>query len=639
MKKKRSLLISAAALLLTAAVLFGALPLFAAASGPVMTYALFEEKLAAFKENVYPNGSTYVDNIREFRGIQCFGFANEISKYIFGTFATYSGAGKYLYSNNWEINRGSAALNNLHVGDVIRYRSSSSSDHSVFVTGMDDEYVYISDANNDHRNTVRHNAKITWTKLYDRIDRALESDSSYIGYVAHYKYWNDSPSDPTPSVTVSYNANGAATENEITGQRYRVTAPEGLKIRAGAGTDKQHLTSMKYDETFIVPAGAQTAEADGYVWSQVVFGSYEGWSVISESDWCEPTGPVYGGTYYADANGDIRLCSSGNVYTQTAGSKWTMPDAETFGLVYPDMIFKGWSDAADGAAMTADQLRQKYRTGTVVLYAVYEEVPAVPDEPDDPGDPSEPPADSLVIYYNVNGGEVGDIYIGDRYRVTAYDGLIIREAPGTSSKRVITMHYDSVFCVLPGDRVETGGYTWAPVRYEEYEGWSAVSDFCEMTGTVTESRYGKDGEGNLTVLSAGRKLFQIIDEQSSLLNAADTGISREGYEFAGWSETADGAAVTLAEITGKYDKGAVTLYAVWEKLPETGGPDDPGQPEGKTGDADGDGILSNLDVVLLFHYLSSGEGGLDEALMDVDGDGTLSNRDVTALFKMICTQQ
>ncbi|MBP5605814.1 MAG: hypothetical protein J6X60_09780, partial [Ruminiclostridium sp.] len=105
-----------------------------------MNSQLFYARLAEFQENVYANGSKYKDNAKEFSGIQCYGFANEISKYLFGSFPCYYSGGTTA-NKDWEINYGSAALMDLHIGDVVRYRSSVSADHSIFITGMDEEKV------------------------------------------------------------------------------------------------------------------------------------------------------------------------------------------------------------------------------------------------------------------------------------------------------------------------------------------------------------------------------------------------------------------------------------------------------------------------------------------------------------------
>ena len=51
------------------------------------------------------------------------------------------------------------------------------------------------------------------------------------------------------------------------------------------------------------------------------------------------------------------------------------------------------------------------------------------------------------------------------------------------------------------------------------------------------------------------------------------------------------------------------------------------------GDLDGDGEITNKDVVLLFRYVSGTEKAEDETVYDFDGDGNVDNKDVVALFR------
>lgn len=53
------------------------------------------------------------------------------------------------------------------------------------------------------------------------------------------------------------------------------------------------------------------------------------------------------------------------------------------------------------------------------------------------------------------------------------------------------------------------------------------------------------------------------------------------------------------------------------------------------GDCNGDGVINNKDVVVLFKYLSSDETGADPYVFDFNGDGGINNKDVVALFKYV----
>ena len=58
-------------------------------------------------------------------------------------------------------------------------------------------------------------------------------------------------------------------------------------------------------------------------------------------------------------------------------------------------------------------------------------------------------------------------------------------------------------------------------------------------------------------------------------------------------------------------------------------------PEVIRGDVNGDRALSNIDVVLLFRYLSAADKLKDERVCDFNADGTVNNKDVVALFKYV----
>ena len=321
-------------------------------SSKEMTAGLFEAKLAGFIANVYANGSRYIDKEEEYSGIQCYGFANQLTKYIYGSFPCYYSGGTKP-NKDWEINYGSAALQKLHVGDVVRYRSSVSADHSIVITGMDEEKVYFSDANNDHKNTVRHNAEMTWDKLLSRIDKSLEVDSKLTGWVAHYKYWNDEPAGEG-AVTVCYNANGGVIETEKTADRY-IVITSALRMRADAGLDKSIITNMRNGKFFDVAVGTETVEADGYTWAPITFEGEPGWAAISDPGDVRLFAPVMNTDYYTDTEtGDILKNGTQEKYLQVLyGEDMKLEAPEKFGVKKEGLSFIGWSLTPDGKPVTS----------------------------------------------------------------------------------------------------------------------------------------------------------------------------------------------------------------------------------------------------------------------------------------------
>ena len=59
------------------------------------------------------------------------------------------------------------------------------------------------------------------------------------------------------------------------------------------------------------------------------------------------------------------------------------------------------------------------------------------------------------------------------------------------------------------------------------------------------------------------------------------------------------------------------------------------EPEPILGDADGDGVLTNADILLSVRYLCGWDVEADSALLDMDGNGKVNNRDIIALIKTI----
>ena len=340
-----------------------------AAQSKQMTRQLFYEKLEAFKEDVYANGSRYKDRESEYMGIQCYGFANQIAKYFYGSWPTYDSRGLRTYPD-WSISYGSAALQNLHIGDVVRFRSSAGADHSIFITGFDSEKIYFSDANNDHNNTVRHNAEMTWEKLIGKMDKRLERDSSCIGWVAHYKYWDDDPDHAGIGTQITFNANGGQIAGIQVADRYIVL--DTLNIRSGPGTDNERVGKMYDDSLFDVALGAETAEAEGYVWAEVTQGEKTGWAVINVPAWCRLVGPVMSSEHYiGDKDGIIYKTSDSAAVTVTVSEGGELPEAEQFGLSFDGAVFAGWSETPGGDPVDMNGLLESPRGAELTLYAVW----------------------------------------------------------------------------------------------------------------------------------------------------------------------------------------------------------------------------------------------------------------------------
>ena len=103
--------------------------------------AEFNSKLASFKAEKYAHNSIDQNNPSLTGGYECFGYANELAIYIWDSYPTKSMSAAGV-NDGWSITYGGAAVDNLCVGDVVRYWY-----HSIFITGIDGDTIYYCHAN------------------------------------------------------------------------------------------------------------------------------------------------------------------------------------------------------------------------------------------------------------------------------------------------------------------------------------------------------------------------------------------------------------------------------------------------------------------------------------------------------------
>lgn len=379
MKKSKLLIVLLVAVLVVA--LFGStIPtqIYAATS---MTESTFNSKLNTFKSSVYKHGSIYQDNSSGTLGWQCFGYANYLAKYIYGSFPTAKNVGSSVNSG-WKITRDASAIDNLHVGDIVRYRYKSSYDinHSIFITAIDGNTVYYTDANSDSKNTVKWGNTTTKAALKTNVAKYLSNQNgsltSYKGFVAHYTSWQD-----TPVLSVKYHANGGTIVTDH--YEYKVTEEVGLWMRKNAGTSGEKIKVLSQGTTFRVKIG-DTKTANGYTWGKTTVGEDTGWVVVS--DYVSKLTTVVGAKgYYLNSSVVYKGSSSAvHVHKMTYGE--TSPDglynAFTFGLTREGYTFQGWSLATEGGtvidqnqSLKPEDIVPDLKNGskTVTMYAIWEE--------------------------------------------------------------------------------------------------------------------------------------------------------------------------------------------------------------------------------------------------------------------------
>ena len=340
-----------------------------------VTLSQFDTALNNFKSNKYKHDSTYVDN-SSYGGYQCFGFANEIAKYIFGSFPCSNMSGNNI-NENWTRTYGSSAVDNLHVGDIVRYRF-----HSIFITKIVGNTIYYCDANADGKNTVKYNKSTSKSSLKSLVGEKLTHDNATTtGWVAHYKYWKDAN-----TLTINYSPNGATIPAS---NSYKVSCDGStLSLRSTASTSGTFLISIPDNTVLTV---TETKSANGYIWGRTTYGGKTGWCAL---DYTVRQG------YYVNSNKVYRYSDSSLAKTSWEYGKgdttYGLFNYTSFNLQKDGYNFVGWSLSTDGSTgiFGQDDTTLKAETicpdvansdKTVVLYAIWKPI-------------------TYAVSYNANGG-------------------------------------------------------------------------------------------------------------------------------------------------------------------------------------------------------------------------------------------
>ncbi len=164
-----------------------------------ITISEFDSLVSSFQNNRYPHNSTYKDNAL-YGGYECFGFANELATYIFGSFPTNSMSAATVNSG-WSITYGGGAVDSLSVGDIVRYHY-----HSIFITAIDGDNIYYAQANvPSGTNKVTYNNHITRASLKSKVSERLTSaNTTKNGWVAHFNNGLAPSSSPSYIQDVRY---------------------------------------------------------------------------------------------------------------------------------------------------------------------------------------------------------------------------------------------------------------------------------------------------------------------------------------------------------------------------------------------------------------------------------------------------
>ena len=184
---------------------------------------------------------------------------------------------------------------------------------------------------------------------------------------------------------------------------------------------------------------------------------------------------------------------------------------------------------------------------------------------------------TLTIYYHANGGTIADpIVIGTNYKVSTTDGTwaYARSGPGTSYSQIDGFAPGSIVTVIETKKMSD--YTWGKIKYGK-EAWVALGSWMTHVGTAYDPPYYLSSSivyDRNTSQAVSPALKYGEELKDGLYNNTTFKLSRNGYNFVGWSLTADGSGVIIdqdkvikpEDIVPELADGSltVTMYAIWE---------------------------------------------------------------------------
>jgi len=248
-------------LLLSVVMIVGMIPAISIpVSASTTDLETFNSRLEMFKAERYSNGSKYVNNPTLTGGYECFGFANELAIYMFGSYPTNSMSASSV-NNGWTRVYGGSAVDSLCVGDVVRYGF-----HSIFITSVSGNNIYYCQANIPYgTNKVTYDNYISRSDLKALVSKKLTSaNTDKTGWVAHFQN-GIAPSAPAPIPTPNHNC-GSCVSMSKTG-----SILAAVNIRTGPSTSNTQIGEFAAGTSVSITAKCGN-------WYLVSSGSTSGWA-------------------------------------------------------------------------------------------------------------------------------------------------------------------------------------------------------------------------------------------------------------------------------------------------------------------------------------------------------------------------
>ncbi len=313
------------------------------------------------------NGYSCTCKCGYFYGWQCFGFANLMAYYVFGSYATTG-------YNKADVNSGKGwnyltSVSTFYAGDVVRINNN----HSIFIYKVTDSDVYYVECN------YTGPCKINWNG--QKTIKNLKSITTFVVRMSGNTLKGNGQTKNT--LTIKYHANGGTIDSQITSWTYKVTESIGINMRSDAGTGYSVVTALPQNTTFTVKNG-ETKTANGYTWGKTTYGGKTGWVVIS--DFVTKTSTNRNTDFYLSSSMVYRSSNS-SVVTEQKNYGEDMPtglyNVTTFGMTREGYRFVGWCTKSDGSATIFDQNDNtikpetiypnlKNGSATITVYAIWE---------------------------------------------------------------------------------------------------------------------------------------------------------------------------------------------------------------------------------------------------------------------------
>ncbi len=551
---------------------------------------------------------------------QCMGYAFLIAYEIFGS-----------YAKEWPVYYDSTRQ--IYAGDVIRIDSNgngiaeSSYDHSIFVYRVTDTHIYYTDCNR------KGPCKIDW----DGVMTFSELKSKFL-YVNHYEGNTlDGSGTDAPTLTLTFGAGGGDIPET---ERYKLTTDGlGLRLRAEPTLSSSVLIGMPDGIEIRI---TETLESGGYIWGKTSYNGHDGWCAIAypsaDEVYAEPVG------FYVDLD-SILLYPDGDAYMSTmkhGALSYTLPSAEDFGLFRDGYEFIGWKSSFDasgelflaGKSYSAEQICPAISSGDMAMtvYAYWRDLT--------------PP---VYIFSFDGAGAVGEMEplkhsFGDMFvfpqselvlEKMTFDGWSLkRDTDGkwlsedagwcTTEELVLTENVKKKFVrgeVILIDELLTDELD-VDISYTVIANWrerTAVEAVIERLPDKTEYYVGD------TLDTTGLEIKLVYDN-------AETDVISDGYELE-YDLTSAGEAVVLVKYMDLTCEFLVNV-ALKEPVPET--------PENTVyGDATGDGIVDNKDLVRLKKFLAEYDYDTETSSVEISfgadatGDGETDGKDLVRLKKYL----